>query len=144
VAAGLVQVRRAVAERLDNIPGYQGYAFTPDSVSAPALWVNADRPVINYVNNNRSGYDPTGFYSEFRLLVTLVVNRQDIETAQEEIDDHIGPNGPIVAALQDVTIDDTLGHLTRNVTVNSAMRYGAYKIGGTDYFGVQLSVCVLA
>ena len=76
--------------------------------------------------------------------VTLVVNRQDIETAQEEIDDHIGPNGPIVAALQDVTIDDTLGHLTRNVTVNSAMRYGAYKIGGTDYFGVQLSVCVLA
>jgi len=28
VAAGLVQVRRAVAERLDNIPGYQGYAFT--------------------------------------------------------------------------------------------------------------------
>lgn len=140
-AAGLYPVRTAMASRLDGIPSatsgllLTATPFLPDQVnSVPLVWVEPDRPFIDYEEVYRLNR------AEYRLLLTILVNRLDEPSSQAELDSFLDPWGDFIQTLLSDEIDDDLADLISYVEVKQATRYGAYSVGGTTYLGAQLLV----
>jgi len=131
-------IRRGLAERIAGLPDFEGYPFMPDAINVPCAWVEPDSPFVNYQVVFAGGA------TEWRFLITILSNRQDEESGQEILDEYLSPDGLIVGALQARGVGDLLDETAQYVNVISASRYGSYKVGGTHYFGVQLSVEVRA
>jgi hypothetical protein len=136
--AGMGAVRHALVERLGTLPDFTGYHFVPDAVNVPCAFVEPDRPFVDY----QQAFQGAG--TQWRFVITILVNRMDEEAAQYELDGYLDPDGDFVAVLQELGIDDSLSQVANFVEVLSASRYGGYKVGGTDYLGAQLSVLVMA
>lgn len=131
-------LRAALLERVGQLPDLTTYPFVPDGVNAPAVWVEPNRPFVDYQQVFAGGV------TEWQFVLTIVVNRIDEESAQDELDDYLDPFGPFVELLQDRSIRDALYDGAHYVEVMSATRYGTYQIGGTAYLGAQIMITVRA
>lgn len=136
--SGMSAIRHALVERIGTLPDFTGYPFIPDSINAPAGFVEPDRPFVDYQQTFQSGQ------IQWKFLLTVMVNRLDEPSAQDELDDYLDPMGPFVTTLQSMDYEDTLSELVSYVNVMAATRYGAYTIGGTTYLGAQLLITVHA
>lgn len=137
--AGMSAIRKALVARMNNLanlPDFTAYPQVPDSVVAPAGFIEPDRPFVDYQKVFQSGQ------IEWKFELTLLVNRYDEESSQELLDSYLDPLGPFVTALQNMDAEDELAELVSYVTVTGGTRYGAYTIGGTTYLGAQLLLCV--
>lgn len=128
-------LRAAIVERLGNIDDFTIYPRITDQANVPCAWVVPDRPLVDYQQVFR------GAVGQWNFLIEIITNRIDIESAQDFLDEYIDPDGPFVTRLQDDTVQDALTELTSNsVQVLAASRYGSYRVGGTTYLGIQLSL----
>lgn len=134
--AGMTAIRNALVERIGQLPDFTAYPFIPDTVNAPGAFVEPDRPFVDYIQVFQTGE------LEWKFMVTVLVNRLDEPSAQDELDSYLDPLGPFVTKLQSMDEEDTLRDLVSYVNVTAATRYGAYTIGGTTYLGAQMLVCV--
>lgn len=133
--ASMGDVRRALAERIGQVADdFTVYAFIPDAVIAPCLYIDPDRPFLDYQQAFRSGQ------AYWRFAITILVNRIDDESAQNALDDLVDPFGVIVSRLQADDIDDSMAEIACYAEVLSATRYGSYRVGGTTYFGTQIMI----
>jgi hypothetical protein len=137
--ATMQEVREALAKRIEPLldTDWTVYAFVPDAINAPAIYIDPDRPFINYQESFRSGQ------ACWKFALTVLVNRIDDESAQGEISPMIDPEGPLVTGLQnqDRAIEsDALDELAAYVEVLEATRYGAYRIGRVSYYGIQIMI----
>lgn len=131
----LTALRAAIVERLGNIDDFTIYPRITDSANVPCAWVVPDKPLVDYQQVFR------GAVGQWNFLIEIITNRIDIESAQDFLDEYIDPDGPFVTRLQDDTVQDALSELTSNsVQVLAASRYGSYRVGGTTYLGIQLSL----
>lgn len=137
-APGLHAIRYALASRMSAaLPGVAITPFLPDSVaSAPCIWIEPDRPFINYERVFEIGR------VEYRLMLTILTNRLDSESSQINLDAFLDPGGDLITTLHSGDIEDDLSELVSYVTVLQANRYGAYSVGGTTYLGAQLIIAV--
>lgn len=141
--ARMSQIRRSLKACLDTIapPDLNVYAFIPDSVIVPCVWIEPDRKFRNYqvVFNGGS--------NEFQMILTVVVNRVEEEAAQEDLDDLLDDEDPgsFVNALHGLRGDpnDELASFISYVDVDYADSYGTYRVGDTYYFGAQLHITVM-
>lgn len=136
--ARMGDVRRALKERLDQIVDDQTmvYAFVPDGPSVPCVWIEPDR------SNAEFQIQFSGGGTKFRLLLTILVNRRDEESAQDALDAFIDEDGPFVAGLQESCAEyQSVG--ISYVDALTAASYGTYKVGDTYYFGVQIAIRVV-
>jgi len=135
----IMVLREALKARIEtsmNDPQLTVTALIPDSANVPCAWIEPARPVIDYQQAFRSGL------AEWHFVIKILTNRVDIEAAQVALDEYIEPDGPLVSGLQDDSIQDAFAELTnRSVVVTEASRYGLHPVGGTQYFGVELSIC---
>jgi hypothetical protein len=131
MAAGMGQIRRAVMDRLGQIPDVTPYAFVPDAVETPAVFIEPAASFVDYTQ----GYGRPNW----KFVITVLVNRIDEDTAQDALDDYIDPDGPIVAILARTDIDDSLNAVA-SIEPLSAGRYGSYRVGNTTYLGAQISI----
>lgn len=132
-------LRAAMVSRLGNINDLTGYPKIPDSANVPCYWIAPDKPFVDYQQYFRNGL------AQWNFLVEIITNRQDIESAQDILDEYVDPDGPFVTRLQAQYMGDDLAELTNDtVEVLTASRYGSYKIGNTAYLGVQLFVQLFA
>lgn len=129
-------IRRALMDRLGQIPEVTTYRFVPDAINAPAMWVQPAQPFVDYQQAFQ------GIGTEWRFLVTILVNRLDEESAQDELDGYLDPDGVLVETLQRRDTGDSLAGLVDYVEVLSAQRYGAYRVGGTTYLGAEVLIVV--
>lgn len=131
----LTALRAAIVERLGNIDDFTIYPRITDAANVPCAWVVPDKPLVDYQQVFR------GAIGQWNFLIEIITNRIDIESAQDFLDEYIDPDGPFVTRLQDDTVQDALSELTSNsVQVLAASRYGSYRVGGTTYLGIQLSL----
>lgn len=112
------------------------YAFVPDAIIAPAMFVQPAQPFVDYQKSFR------GLGTEWKFFITILVNRIDEESAQDDLDNYLSPDGVLVDILQRTDIDDDLAELIDYVEVMSAQRYGAYRIGNTTYLGAEMVIVV--
>ena len=96
------------------------------------------RPFVDY----QQAFGGAG--TEWKFIVTILVNRVDEESAQDAIDEYLDPDGQFVEVLQARGLGDSLSEIAQYVEVMSATRYGAYRVGGVMYFGAQLMLTVRA
>lgn len=131
-------VRRALVNTLGELPDFNVYDKIQDSFPVPAIFVSPANPVVEY-------YDTRGGkrHSAWRMLVTVLVNRIEIESAQDELDPLTDREGPIFGTLQDQVLTK-LGGIAQYTTVVRAERYGTFRVGNTDYYGVQFLVEAIA
>lgn len=129
-------IRRALIDRLGQIPDVTPYRFVPDAINAPAVWVQPAQPFVDYQKAFQ------GIGTEWQFLITVLVNRLDEESAQDELDGYLDPDGVLVETLQRRDSDDSLANLVDYVEVISAQRYGAYRVGGTTYLGAEILIVV--
>jgi len=138
----MADLRWGIADRIRGYADIQVYAFIPDAMSVPCVFIEPGRPFLDY----QAAFNGAG--ARWRFLVTVLTNRMDEESAQEALDFYLDPEGPIVAALHRDDPGpphlDVLDRIAQVVQVVSASRYGSYKVGGTHYYGVQITVEVLA
>lgn len=138
--AGLKAIRHALADRLNTLPGVTATPYLSDAINAPHIWVEPDRPFVDYekVWETRQ--------VAYKFLLTILVNRFDEASSQDELDDYLDVDGELVTLLHnpDGLIEDDLSAITSYVTIQKATRYGAYSVGGTTYLGAQLMVDVYA
>jgi len=134
-------IRQALADRLGNIDDLTIYPKIPDSANVPCAWIAPDKGK-NYADYQQS-FQP-GF-TQYNFLVEIITNRQDIESAQDILDDYVSPDGPFFQRLQAMDVGDALSDLIgNNIEVLTASRYGNYKVGGTVYLGFQLAIQLFA
>ncbi len=133
--AQLTTIRTAIKDALAGIPGFTVYEWTPDSVNIPCAFVQPSSPVIEYQTRFGSGK------ATYKFVITVLAGRIQEEAGQDEIDQYISPDGPIISAIQANT-----GYLGAGnfATVINADRYGSFRVGDTNYMGVQLRVEVTA
>lgn len=136
MAAGMGAIRRAMVARLGTIQDVTAYHFVPDAINAPAMFVQPGQPFVDYQKVFN------GLGTEWKLFITILVNRIDEESAQGDLDRYLDPDGVLVDILQRRDIDDDLAELIDYVEVLSAQRYGAYRIGNTTYLGAEMVIVV--
>lgn len=136
MAAGMNAIRRALLTRVGTIQDVTTYPFVPDSINAPAMFVQPGQPFVDYQKAFRGGG------TEWKFFITILVNRIDEESAQDDLDDYLDPDGVLVDILQSRDVDDALFQLVDYVEVMSAQRYGAYRIGNTTYLGAEMVIVV--
>lgn len=137
--ATMQELRQALADRIQPLMDAEWtvYAIVPDAINAPAIYIDPDRPFINYQESFRSGQ------ACWRFALTVLVNRIDDESAQGDLGKVIDPDGPLITGLQnqDRAIGaDALEELAAYVEVLEATRYGAYRIGRVSYYGIQIMI----
>lgn len=133
--AYLSDIRAAVRTALEGIEGMTVYEWMPDSVNIPCAFIQPGSPLVNYRTRFGSGK------AEWTFFLTVLVSRTQEEAAQFELDQYLSPDGPIVTALHG---GGSLGGVVDYATVVRADRYGSFRVGDTNYFGVQLMVEVTA
>ena len=136
--ARMGDIQRGLVARLSRIPDVEAYPFVPDAINAPCVIVRPNRRFADYQVVMGGNTKAT-----WRFLLLILVNRIDEESAQEELDHYIDPDGPVVAAIH-AELDDALDDLTDFSLVVSGEGYGDVRVGGTDYFGAELSIEVMA
>lgn len=143
--ASMQEVREALKVRIDLLMAQIGkdwtvYSFVPDAINAPAVYIDPDRPFIDYQQAFREGQ------ACWRFCLTPLVNRIDDESAQSALGLVMDPQGPLVQGLQGYDVDggelepDALTEIAAYVEVISATRYGAYRIGRSSYYGLQIMI----
>lgn len=136
-------IRRALKARMATVapPDMKIYAFIPDAVVVPCVWIEPDRKFRNYQIVYGGGSN------EFQMILTVVVNRLEEESAQDALDDLLDDEDPnsFVNALHGLRGDpnDELTALVSYVNVDYGDSYGTYKVGDTYYFGAQLHITVM-
>ncbi len=131
------QIRQALVDRLGNIDDLTIYPRIPDSANVPCAWIAPDkgRPLADYQQIYGGGQ------VQYNFLIEIVTNRQDIESAQDILDDYASEDGPFLQRLHAYEAGDALSDLIgNNIEVLTASRYGSYKVGGTVYLGFQLAI----
>lgn len=135
------KLRLAVVERLGNIDDLTIYPKIPDSANVPCAWIAPDK------SKNYAEYQVRfqGGLTQYNFVVEIITNRQDIESAQDILDDYLSDDGPFITRLQALDVGDSLSELIgNNIEVLTASRYGSYKVGGTVYLGFQLAFQLFA
>lgn len=135
------RLRLALVERLGNIDDLTIYPKIPDSANVPCAWIAPDK------SKNYAEYQQVfqGGLTQYNFVVEIITNRQDIESAQDILDDYLSDDGPFITRLQATDVGDSLSDLIgNNIEVLTASRYGNYKIGGTVYLGFQLAFQLFA
>lgn len=140
--ATMQEIRAALADRVSTLldEDWTVYPIVPDAINAPALYIDPDRPFIDYQQAFRSGQ------ACWKFALTPLVNRLDDESAQGDLGKLLDPFGPLITGLQDSVdaagepITDALTELAAYVEVLTATRYGAYRIGHVSYYGVQILI----
>ena len=138
MAAGMSDIRKALADRLNTFGDFQAYEYIPDAVNAPGGFIEPDRPFVNYQHVFQSGQ------VKWNFVLTILVNRSEERDAQKELDEYLDPEGAFVTLLQSDEDGDELDDICSYVTVTAGTRYGAYAMGGTTYLGAQLEFVVSA
>lgn len=140
--ATMQEIRKALADRIETLldKEWTVYPIVPDAINAPALYIDPDRPFIDYQQAFRSGQ------ACWKFALTPLVNRIDDESAQGDLGLLLDPFGPLITGLQDgvdaegLPLNDVLTELVAYVEVLTATRYGAYRIGHASYYGVQILI----
>lgn len=134
-------IRQAVVDRLGNIDDLTAYPKIPDSANVPCYWVAPDK-TKNYADYQQS-FAP-GF-TQYNFVLEIVTNRQDIESAQDILDDYVSADGPFFERLSTPDVGDALSDLVgNNIEVMTSSRLGNYKIGGAVYLGFQMPFTLFA
>lgn len=135
------KLRLALVERLGNIDDLTIYPKIPDSANVPCAWIAPDK-AKNYAEYQVAFQ---GGLTQYNFVVEIITNRQDIESAQDILDDYLSDDGPFITRLQATDVGDSLSDLIgNNIEVLTASRYGNYKVGGTVYLGFQLAFQLFA
>lgn len=138
--AGLKAVRYALASRIDALPGVTVTPHMTDSIIEPQIWVEPDRPFVDYEKAFKTKQ------VAYKFLLTILVGRFDEPSSQDTLDDFLDVEGELITLIhdEDGDLEDDLAEITSYATVTQGTRYGAYSIGGTTYLGAQLMVDVYA
>lgn len=130
-------IKQALIERLGNIDDLTLYSRIPDSANVPCAWVAPHKSKAQADYQQIYG----GGQVQYNFMIEVVTNRQDIETAQDLLDDYSSEDGPFLQRLHAYQSGDSLSDLIgENIEVFTASRYGSYKIGGAVYLGFQLEI----
>lgn len=132
----LTQVRIALKDAIDVSPDLNVYDWVPDSIIAPAAFIQPASPLIEYQTRFGAGK------AIWRFHITVLLSNKEEQSNQMELDEYLSPTGPIVTALQGP--DSSLGGVIDFANVVRAERYGSFRVGDTNYFGAQLLVEVTA
>ncbi len=132
--ATLGDIRRALRDRIEALvpEDVRVFPFVPDGVVVPCVWIEPDRTTTEF----QIAFN-TGSGEIYNLLLTILTNRIDEESAQDALDLYVDPDGPFKTGLEQGT-NDQLAGLISYLDVLKAIGYGTYKVGDTFYFGIQL------
>jgi hypothetical protein len=140
--ATLRQLQKAIIERVgEPLPDLTGYTHLPDLVEVPAYYIEPDRQFINYEQAFMSGL------CEYKLILTILVDKIDEEQAQNDLEPYLDPFGPFITALRAQHVGDTLDQMSNGfVEVEFGDGYGYVwdKQHQTLYYGAQIHITVRA
>lgn len=140
MTATITQVREAAAAVLGDLVGLDGktvtgYAYPPNTVEVPA-------GVVDVGPGDFLTYRSSETSRDLDLVVVVLVQRGDEESAQRQLDAFLSDSGAqsVYAAFD---ADPTLGGLIDAIAVINASNYGTITYNGVDYQGFTLGVEVL-
>ncbi|MFF8768495.1 hypothetical protein ACF07Q_28605 [Nocardiopsis dassonvillei] len=143
-------VRRALAARLETIPGlsvtghFGSNVVTPAAVLTPGVpgAASTSRPAVDYQQSFGGGH-PMSF------TVRVLVGLQDDESATKTLDAYLDSDGAhsVYAALeadQESLVDEDGEDIADFVTVPACLQYGPIEANGVLYLGAEWAVTVNA
>lgn len=130
----IAALRQGLAANAGTIVGLRAFAYVPDAVPVPAVFV-ADIEVTFDLTFAR-GMD------EVLAKCRLLVSHADDRAGQAALDAYMAGSGAksIKAALQ---TNRTLGGACDDLRVTSVRGYGVYEHNGTHYYGAEWSVQII-
>lgn len=138
MAASVTAVREALAAALATVEGLRPHAFIPDNIVPPAAIIApAQGTFLTYDSSFSGGSD------DMRFIIQLLVSTASDRAGQENLDAYLAAAGDksVKAAVED---DPSLGGIVDSVAVAEASNYGKVSLEGTEYFGCEFAVEVLA
>jgi hypothetical protein len=132
--AVLSDVRTALANAVDNVPGLRASASVPGQVSPPiAVVIPARGTFLTYSVTSEQGV------ADMSFEVVLLVSYADDRAGQLLLDGYLSATGPnsVRAA---VAADPTLGKVVDYAIVTDAADYGLITWGTETYLGARLLV----
>jgi hypothetical protein len=133
--ADVTALRKALATRLDLIPGMRVAAHAADRVSVPMAVVEIAS--ISFDAALGRGADLLVF------TVRVYASRADDRAGQEQLDGFLAGSGPksVKAAIES---DSSLGGIAHDLVVAGVDNYGIHEAGGISYYGAEFAVQVWA
>lgn len=109
------------------------YDLIPEAVSPPCVWA---RP------NDGDYYTTHGsLFTEHHIIVTVLVERSDLESAQNKLRPFLAKSGPY-SIKEAIELDPRLGGLASQVVCWRYGKVGAREFARVQYFGADLEVTV--
>lgn len=133
--ASITDLRAGLATRLGTISGLRTTTETPDTISPPVAIVNVAN--VNYDRAFQRGLD------EYNFVITVIVGRVGIRSAQRLLDSFVSPAGASSVKLA-IELDKTLGGNCDSLRVTDMRNYGSLVVGEITYLAAEFNVVVFA
>jgi hypothetical protein len=133
--ATLTEIRTGLATRCATISGLRTSATMPEQPQPPVAIVQPES--VQYDLNARNGL------TQYNMIVSVVVSRADARSAQNQVDEYVGPVGArsIKAAIE---ADRTLGGKVNTCRVVQVANYTMLDALEVPYLGIDFTVEVYA
>jgi hypothetical protein len=128
-------VRRALKDRIGPYPDVEVYSVAVDNPSVPCIYIKPSNS--RFLQFQTMAFGKVGI-SGMRLDFTFVTNRQDEDSAQDQIDDLLDGDGQFLQNLLAKDIEDDMSQLVAYIELDVADEYGMHVVGGTSYFGITV------
>lgn len=133
--ASITDLRAGLATRLATISGLRTTTETPDTINPPVAIINVG--TVNYDRTFQQGLD------EYNFVVTVIVGRVGIRSAQRLLDSFVSPTGASSVKLA-IELDRTLGGKCDSLRVSDMRNYGSLVVGEITYLAAEFNVVVFA
>jgi hypothetical protein len=133
--ASITALRSGLATRLGTISGLRTTTETPDTINPPVAIINVG--TVNYDRAFQRGLD------EYNFVVTVIVGRVGIRSAQRLLDSFVSPTGASSVKLA-IELDRTLGGNCDSLRVSDMRNYGSLVVGEITYLAAEFNVVVFA
>lgn len=133
--ASITDLRAGLATRLATISGLRTTTETPDTINPPVAIINVG--TVNYDRAFQQGLD------EYNFVVTVIVGRVGIRSAQRLLDSFVSPTGASSVKLA-IELDRTLGGNCDSLRVTDMRNYGSLVVGEITYLAAEFNVVVFA
>lgn len=133
--ASITALRSGLATRLGTISGLRTTTETPDTINPPVAIINVG--TVNYDRAFQRGLD------EYNFVVTVIVGRVGIRSAQRLLDSFVSPTGASSVKLA-IELDRTLGGNCDSLRVTDMRNYGSLVVGEITYLAAEFNVVVFA
>lgn len=128
-------LRLAVAQRVEATTGWPTSWTVPRFLQAPLVVISMGDPPMLEISH---------YQTEYKFDLTHFVDGVDESYAQDTLSDLMDTESDFFSAFHDITRDDDLGHITRNVNLTTTGGFVSVKIDGADYYYLEQRVIVRA